>query len=34
VYHPSAAIAWPVGYEVLDVRRWGDTQAAFARFKG
>ena len=30
----GAAIAWPVVYEVLDVRRWGDTQAAFARFKG
>ena len=28
------AIAWPSGYDVLDVRRWGDTQAAFARFAG
>ena len=29
----GATIAWPAGYEVLDVRRWGDTQAAFARYK-
>lgn len=25
---------WPKGYERLDARRWGDTQAAFARFTG
>jgi 16S rRNA (guanine966-N2)-methyltransferase len=29
----GATIVWPAGYEVLDVRRWGDTQAAFARYK-
>jgi 16S rRNA (guanine966-N2)-methyltransferase len=28
------AIQWPSAYDVLDVRRWGDTQAAFARFTG
>jgi 16S rRNA (guanine966-N2)-methyltransferase len=27
-------IAWPTGYDGLDVRRWGDTQAAFARYRG
>ena len=25
---------WPAGCDVLDVRRWGATQAAFARFVG
>jgi 16S rRNA (guanine966-N2)-methyltransferase len=30
----GAAITWPAGYEALDLRRWGDTQAAFARFRG
>jgi 16S rRNA (guanine966-N2)-methyltransferase len=30
----GAATAWPAEYEALDARRWGDTQAAFARFKG
>lgn len=30
----GAKIAWPAGYDVLDARRWGDTQAAFARYRG
>jgi len=30
----EAELSWPPGYDVLDVRRWGDTQAAFARYLG
>jgi 16S rRNA (guanine966-N2)-methyltransferase len=30
----GVAIAWPNGFEVVDVRRWGDTQALFARYRG
>lgn len=29
-----AVIDWPEGFEVMDVRRWGDTQALFARYRG
>ena len=25
---------WPPGFEVVDTRRWGDTQALFARYRG
>lgn len=28
------AIDWPDGFDVMDVRRWGDTQALFARYRG
>jgi 16S rRNA (guanine966-N2)-methyltransferase len=28
-----ASIAWPPGFDVVDVRRWGDTQALFARYR-
>lgn len=30
----NAAIDWPDGFEVMDARRWGDTQALFARYRG
>jgi 16S rRNA (guanine966-N2)-methyltransferase len=30
----GVAIDWPEGFEVMDVRRWGDTQALFARYRG
>ncbi len=30
----DVAIDWPDGFEVKDVRRWGDTQALFARYRG
>lgn len=30
----GTTIAWPAGYDLLDLRRWGDTQAAFARHRG
>lgn len=30
----EAELCWPEGYARLDARRWGDTQAAFARFTG
>jgi 16S rRNA (guanine966-N2)-methyltransferase len=30
----GVAIDWPEGFEVMDVRRWGDTQALFARHRG
>lgn len=30
----SAVIDWPDGFEVMDARRWGDTQALFARYRG
>jgi 16S rRNA (guanine966-N2)-methyltransferase len=30
----DAVIDWPQGFEVMDARRWGDTQALFARYRG
>jgi 16S rRNA (guanine966-N2)-methyltransferase len=30
----DVAIDWPEGFEVMDVRRWGETQALFARYRG
>lgn len=30
----DVAINWPEGFEVMDARQWGDTQALFARFRG
>lgn len=30
----DVAIDWPEGFEVKDVRRWGDTQALFVRYRG
>jgi 16S rRNA (guanine966-N2)-methyltransferase len=30
----GVAIDWPEGFEVMDVRRWGVTQALFARHRG
>lgn len=30
----DAVIDWPEGFEVMDARRWGDTQALFARYRG
>ncbi len=30
----DAAIDWPEGFEVMDARRWGDTQVLFARYRG
>jgi 16S rRNA (guanine966-N2)-methyltransferase len=30
----DSVIDWPNGFEVMDTRRWGDTQALFARYRG
>lgn len=30
----DVVIEWPDRFEVMDVRRWGDTQALFARYRG
>jgi 16S rRNA (guanine966-N2)-methyltransferase len=30
----DTVIDWPEGFEVMDARRWGDTQALFARYRG
>ena len=30
----GVAIDWPEGFEVMDARRWGDTQALFAHYRG
>jgi 16S rRNA (guanine966-N2)-methyltransferase len=29
----DVAVRWPDGFSVLDQRRWGDTQAVFARYR-
>ena len=30
----GTTLDWPPGFEVVDTRRWGDTQALFARYRG